>query len=365
MSSYHPNQDPSLLQINVGNLPLYIGDEQGIVAAIADSEGFSYSLEESEYPGTNLTKSTFDVTANDTEYAQEWVYDGNIFHRPEVKVDPKRYFEILGNLVADDDELTIEKTHLDSIYMIGSIGLNECARIAYYKNMSRVNYSNSAEDIGTGYYSSTSFSVKPRPVTSEVASSQLRVQLKGYYFALNALSVAVNSHEIKHVRKFTPQGSEVFDRPMQTFPTRDNLPAVIEKPKLEPAQVIKEKLMLDSLSGNEQLKRQLQHVVLSFKNPDIMKKWGAQRPQGVLLHGPAGTGKTSFAQAAANEIGGELWVIDSTKIYKKWLGESEQQMKNLFRAAKNKTDPTVMLFDEFDSIITHTDDTSGGSRAAN
>ena len=91
-----------------------------------------------------------------------------------------------------------------------------------------------------------------------------------------------------------------------------------------------------------------------------MARWGARRPQGILLYGPPGTGKTMLARALANEIGADFREIRTPEILDKWLGASERNIKRIFREARRYRHPTVMLFDEFDSIISYAG--AGGTR---
>jgi SpoVK/Ycf46/Vps4 family AAA+-type ATPase len=123
---------------------------------------------------------------------------------------------------------------------------------------------------------------------------------------------------------------------------------------------------LEDIGGLEDVRDQLKDVVASFKHPEVMARWGAERPQGILLYGPPGTGKTMLAEALANEIGGELWEIRATDITDKWLGNTEKNMQAIFDRAKTITTPTVMLWDEFDSIMPGSDDpgSAGAARQA-
>ena len=123
---------------------------------------------------------------------------------------------------------------------------------------------------------------------------------------------------------------------------------------------------LDQVGGLDAVVAQFREVALSFAHPEAMARWGAQRPQGILLYGPAGTGKTMLARALAHEIGGTLRQIRTTEILDKWLGASERNMKRIFQEARRYRQPTVLLFDEFDSIISYAgagDDS--GSQAVN
>ncbi len=121
-----------------------------------------------------------------------------------------------------------------------------------------------------------------------------------------------------------------------------------------------EAVTLRDIGGLERVKKMLQDVATSFKHPEVMEKWGAKRPQGVLLYGEPGTGKTMLAQALANEIGAEMWALQSTDIYEKWLGNSESRIKEIFSRVRQADKPLVLFFDEFESVVGITDEPSSG-----
>jgi AAA+ superfamily predicted ATPase len=126
----------------------------------------------------------------------------------------------------------------------------------------------------------------------------------------------------------------------------------------------RESVTLSDIGGLAGVKEKMQEVVLSFKHPEIMEKWGAERPQGVLFYGDPGTGKTMLAQALAHEIGADVWNIQSTDIYHKWLGKSEQKITEIFDRALKVEKPTILFFDEFESMVGISDESSlGGSSA--
>ena len=123
---------------------------------------------------------------------------------------------------------------------------------------------------------------------------------------------------------------------------------------------------LDQVGGLDDVVAQFRDVAASFLHATAMAKWGAQRPQGILLYGPPGTGKTMLARALGTEIGATVREIRTPEILDKWLGASERNMKRIFQEARQYTAPTVLLFDEFESIIGYAgpgDDS--GSRAVN
>jgi transitional endoplasmic reticulum ATPase len=129
---------------------------------------------------------------------------------------------------------------------------------------------------------------------------------------------------------------------------------------------VPDRVTLDQVGGLDDVVAQFREIAVSFRHPQAMARWGARRPQGILLYGPPGTGKTMLAQALATEIGGTLREVRTPEILDKWLGASERNMKRIFREARRYTVPTVMLFDEFDSIISYAGaGTDSGSHAVN
>lgn len=125
---------------------------------------------------------------------------------------------------------------------------------------------------------------------------------------------------------------------------------------------VDEKVTLSDIGGLEDIKQELQDIALSFAKPEIMEKWGAKRPQGILLYGSPGTGKTMLVEALANEINADLIRVQSSDIYIKWLGDSEAKIKEMFSAFRKLEKPTVVLFDEFDAIVGITEEpTPGGA----
>ncbi len=104
------------------------------------------------------------------------------------------------------------------------------------------------------------------------------------------------------------------------------------------------------IGGLDEVKGLLKEVVeWPLKNPDSFKRIGIRPPSGVLLYGPPGTGKTLLAKAVANESGANFISIKGPEVYSKWVGESEKQMRDIFRRAKQVA-PCIVFFDEIDAI---------------
>jgi transitional endoplasmic reticulum ATPase len=119
---------------------------------------------------------------------------------------------------------------------------------------------------------------------------------------------------------------------------------------------------LDMVGGLTEIVGELRQIAVSFRHPEAMARWGARRPQGILMYGPPGTGKTMLSRALANEIGADFREIRTPEILDKWLGGSERNIKQIFRDARRYRVPTLILFDEFDSIISYAG--AGGDAAS-
>ncbi len=106
----------------------------------------------------------------------------------------------------------------------------------------------------------------------------------------------------------------------------------------------------DDIGGLEDAKQELQEAVeWPLKYPEKFKKFGIKPPKGVLLHGSPGTGKTLLAKAVANESQANFIAVKGPELLSKWVGESEKGVREVFRKAR-QTAPTVIFFDEIDSI---------------
>ncbi|MCW5802371.1 MAG: ATP-binding protein [Deltaproteobacteria bacterium] len=87
----------------------------------------------------------------------------------------------------------------------------------------------------------------------------------------------------------------------------------------------------------------------------VFEQWGfghsAGGARGIvsLFHGVPGTGKTMAAGAIARELGVDLYRIDLSRVVSKWIGETERNLANVFRAAEESQ--AIVLFDEADSLF--------------
>jgi transitional endoplasmic reticulum ATPase len=109
---------------------------------------------------------------------------------------------------------------------------------------------------------------------------------------------------------------------------------------------------------DEEIRRIREMVELPMRHPDVFKKLGIDPPKGVLLHGPPGTGKTLLAKAIANETDASFFSIAGPEIISRYYGQSEQQLRETFEAAREEA-PSIVFIDELDSIAPKRDDVTG------
>ncbi|MGH6769729.1 MAG: AAA family ATPase [Xanthobacteraceae bacterium] len=104
------------------------------------------------------------------------------------------------------------------------------------------------------------------------------------------------------------------------------------------------------VGGLDAVKKRLQETVeLPLRNPQLLTASGLPPHVGALLYGPPGTGKTLLAKALANECGVNFISVDGPELFTKWLGESEEGVRQVFRIARQVA-PTVIFFDQLEAI---------------
>ncbi|HZS41847.1 MAG TPA: ATP-binding protein [Polyangia bacterium] len=87
----------------------------------------------------------------------------------------------------------------------------------------------------------------------------------------------------------------------------------------------------------------------------VFEEWGFSRvlssARGLvaLFQGGPGTGKSMVAGIIARELGFDLYRIDLSRILSKWIGETEQNLAQVFDAAEDGQ--AILLFDEADSLF--------------
>jgi len=146
---------------------------------------------------------------------------------------------------------------------------------------------------------------------------------------------------------------------------------LLEKlPKSEVEELVLEEvpdISYNDIGGLHDQIEQIQDAVeLPFLHADLFKEHKLRAPKGVLLYGPPGCGKTLIAKAVANSIAKKLGHltgkdirsfflhVKGPELLNKYVGESERQVREVFKKAKEKADdgyPVIVFFDEMDALF--------------
>ena len=135
--------------------------------------------------------------------------------------------------------------------------------------------------------------------------------------------------------------------------TRD---AVLEARKstvpqnLQGVKLHESRLCFADVGGLQQAKQTLVETLgWPSKHARLLQNAPIKLPSGILLYGPPGSGKTMLASASAQEFGLNYISVSGPELLSKYIGASEQGVRDLFQRAK-QCRPSVIVFDEFDSL---------------
>ena len=117
----------------------------------------------------------------------------------------------------------------------------------------------------------------------------------------------------------------------------------------------------ENVGGLEDTKERLRETIQwPLEYPEVFETLDMQSAKGVLMYGPPGTGKTLLAKAVANEADSNFISVKGPELLDKYVGESEKGVREIFKKARENA-PTVVFFDEIDSIATERGRNSGDS----
>ncbi len=106
-----------------------------------------------------------------------------------------------------------------------------------------------------------------------------------------------------------------------------------------------------AIAGMEELKRQLREEVIEpLHNPEEYRRYGVTIPNGMLLYGPPGCGKTFFAKHFAEEVGFNFLCITPATLKSRYVNATQENIAQMFKEAEEKA-PTVIFIDEMNELV--------------
>lgn len=107
-------------------------------------------------------------------------------------------------------------------------------------------------------------------------------------------------------------------------------------------------------------------IELPYLYPEAFREHQLTPPKGILLYGPPGCGKTLIAKAVANNLArrmeqrtgkktaGYFLNVKGPELLNKYVGETEHNIREVFKKAKDKAredQPVIVFFDEMDALF--------------
>ena len=152
-------------------------------------------------------------------------------------------------------------------------------------------------------------------------------------------------------------------KPLGPVKITDNTQIEMETKPVDPSKFEGVENLIDvsyeDIGGlQNEVKKIREMVEIPLKRPELFKQLGISAPKGVLLHGPPGTGKTLLAKAVANETNAHFILINGPEIMSKYVGGSEEQLRELFEEAEDNA-PSIIFIDELDAIAPKREEVTG------
>ena len=113
-----------------------------------------------------------------------------------------------------------------------------------------------------------------------------------------------------------------------------------------------------AIAGMQELKDTIQlDIIDALNDKERYAEYGLTIPNGMLLYGPPGCGKTFFAERMAEEIGFNFYQIKPSDIQSKWVNASQENVKKLFDEARQNA-PSIIFIDELDALVPNRENAS-------
>jgi transitional endoplasmic reticulum ATPase len=110
-----------------------------------------------------------------------------------------------------------------------------------------------------------------------------------------------------------------------------------------------------AVAGMKNLKEQLRTFVIdALNNPEEHARYGLSIPNGMLLYGPPGCGKTYFAKRFAEEVGKKSIFITPSTLKSRYVNATQENIARLFDVAE-KNAPVIIFIDEINELIPNRD----------
>lgn len=107
----------------------------------------------------------------------------------------------------------------------------------------------------------------------------------------------------------------------------------------------------DEIAGMNEIKNILyQDVILPLSEKELYEQYKVSVPNGIMLYGPPGCGKTFIAERFADEVEYNFYQIRPSDLASTYIHGTQEKIGQLFREARKKA-PSIIFIDEIDAIV--------------
>lgn len=105
------------------------------------------------------------------------------------------------------------------------------------------------------------------------------------------------------------------------------------------------------IAGMDDLKEKIRYDIIDVLNDsERAKELGITIPNGILLYGPPGCGKTFFAEKCAEEMQCHFMYVKCSDVASPYIHGGQEKIAQLFVEAREKS-PTLLFLDEVDALL--------------
>ncbi len=110
-----------------------------------------------------------------------------------------------------------------------------------------------------------------------------------------------------------------------------------------------------AIAGMQELKDLVKAEVIDAINQrEEYERYGVTIPNGMLLYGPPGCGKTFFAKQLAAEVGFNFMVKKPSDLQSRWVNATQENIAAMFKEAGENA-PTIIFLDEMNELTPNRD----------
>lgn len=115
--------------------------------------------------------------------------------------------------------------------------------------------------------------------------------------------------------------------------------------------ITKEGSGFSAIAGMQDLKDILYNdIIRALNEKELYESYGVTIPNGMLLYGPPGCGKTFISERFAEEVGFNIVELKPSDIKSKYINATEEKIGEIFKAAIENA-PTIIFIDEIDAVV--------------